>query len=67
MGTRNVEASTILIGDTVIIDGIEVTVTKSNIRYNTFMGTVINGCGFLGKIDLVLYPQFYKGELTNNR
>ena len=65
MKTELVHKSKIQVGDCIIIDGVEKTVSRGDIKTG-FMGRTIFGCPFRSGIDMVerrLFPKWYRGEI----
>jgi len=55
---KEVDRSEIVVGDTIIMDGVMKTVCNNNIKYNEFFGITIHGCNFrlgMDKVQKVLF------------
>jgi hypothetical protein len=65
-----VSVSSIVPGDTVIIDGQDKTVCPNNITVDPLFGTCLFGQNFYKEgrmVEQVLYPRFYKGEYIGHK
>lgn len=64
--TEIVKTDQIVGGDTILINGEMMTVSKKLIRHDPFLGTTIHGIPFIetGRtVERVLFPKWYKGEI----
>lgn len=66
MQTETVSTDAIVKGDTVLIDGVAVTIGHNDIKGNSFSGVTICGRPFIETkrtVSRVLFPKWFKGEI----
>lgn len=62
--TEKIDPADLKIGDTIILNGKEITISKNTLKQDKFMGLLINGQRVTGKIKRVLFPKWSKGKLV---
>lgn len=50
-------------GDTIIIDGKQKTISGKFIKKDPLFGITIDGINFRNKVERVLFPKYFKGQI----